>query len=155
MIPPYYTSLPKRFWDKVEVNKDTGCWEWTAVRHLDGYGKFKLNGKTEYTHRLALADAPGGIPAGKYALHKCGNPPCVNRFHLYVGTHVDNMRDMAASGVHRGERHSRAKLSNEIVLEARRLYFSGKASQSALARKYDVAGPVMHRAILGRTWSHI
>ena len=27
------TRLPKRFWDKVQIDPDTCCWEWTAYRN--------------------------------------------------------------------------------------------------------------------------
>jgi hypothetical protein len=41
----------------------------------------------------------GPIPTDKWVLHRCHNKACVNPEHLYLGTHRENMQDMARSGV--------------------------------------------------------
>jgi hypothetical protein len=48
-------------------------------------------------------------------LHNCDTPRCCNELHLFLGTHADNMHDMATKGRHfsvtkpgrvaRGDRH--------------------------------------------------
>lgn len=47
------------------------------------------------------------------------------------------------------------KLSEEKVLEMRRLYKAGGISQNALAKKYGVQRITIFRALSGFTWGHL
>lgn len=67
------------------------CWEWQGRRQPDGYGLFG----SAKAHRASFAAFNGEIPSRYEVRHTCDNPPCVNPRHLIVGTHGDNMRDMA------------------------------------------------------------
>lgn len=48
---------------------------------------------------------------GRFALHSCDNPPCVNPAHLRWGSHADNMTDAADRGRIRNQ-WSRRKETN-------------------------------------------
>ena len=85
-----------RFWKK--VNKTSTCWEWTAHKLYNGYGRFNLNGKTDYAHRISWQFATGEYPKGKQILHLCDNPSCVRPDHLFLGTITDNMSDRNKKG---------------------------------------------------------
>lgn len=74
------TSDQERFWAKVE--KTASCWNWTACLHPDGYGKFRLDRKNQYAHRVSYTWAAGRIEAGNQIDHACHNRSCVNPEHL-------------------------------------------------------------------------
>ncbi len=81
------------------IREDTsGCLIWTGHLDKDGYGHFKMAGVRTTAHRTAWLLAGREIPPGMKILHKCDTPACVRVEHLFLGTHADNMRDMAAKG---------------------------------------------------------
>ena len=85
-----------RFFEKVDKSVD--CWNWVGAKHQQGYGEIKIDGKVHFAHRVSWILVNGDIPDGLSVMHKCDNPSCVNPFHLEIGTHKDNMVDMAKKG---------------------------------------------------------
>ena len=82
------------------VNVSSGCWLWFGIVNKKGYGKFRLSGKFVGAHRAAYELFKGEIPSGKWVLHTCDVPNCVNPEHLYTGTQSDNERDKVSRGRH-------------------------------------------------------
>jgi hypothetical protein len=108
------------------VEMPTGCIEWTgAIRGTFGHGHMSRGSRGagyESTHRVAWILAKGPIPNGLQVLHRCDNPPCCNTDHLFLGTQLDNIRDMDSKGrrvSEQGETHHSAKLSDVEVAELR------------------------------------
>lgn len=109
--------------DRVVPISESGCWIWTGWADHHGYGFVtrKQNGKKTHmrVHRLHLEAKLGrSLTASENACHRCDIPDCVNPDHLFVGTHVENMRDMVAKKrAARGERHGMSKLTAETVAQ--------------------------------------
>lgn len=158
--------LEDRFWRYVEKGAATSCWAWLGPRESSGYGVLGVSSggprrQARATH-LALRFGKGvEVPAGLFACHRCDNPGCVNPDHLFIGTHVDNMRDMVAKGRGHGpgaeavgEKNGHAKLTDADVIEARRRYVAGERSAD-LAREYGIARSAMRRTLFGQAWTHL
>lgn len=137
------TPLATRFWRRVV--KGDGCWLWTGARSQFGYGNINTGlGKqhpkrTMPVHRLSYELAYGPIPEGMIVLHRCDNPPCVRPDHLLLGTHDDNMRDMAEKG--RSSGWSPQKLSDAQVVEI----IEAASSARSLATRFGVTQNYIHQ----------
>ncbi len=81
-------TLERRFWSK--VNKAGECWTWTAAKNSDGYGRFCVDYKMEYAHRVAYTLTHGAIGASMDVDHTCYNKSCVNPSHLRPATRKQN-----------------------------------------------------------------
>src|SRR5258706_965015 len=68
----------------------SGCFVWLGPITQDGYG----NISGVYAHRVAWEKEYGPIPKGMNVLHRCDIRCCVNPTHLFLGTQVDNIKDM-------------------------------------------------------------
>lgn len=93
-----------RFWSKVNkkgpvVYQNIGpCWLWTASVSGGGYGQFIAHGKLIVASRYSWEIHYGIIPDGMLVCHHCDTPSCVNPSHLFLGTELDNKRDMKEKG---------------------------------------------------------
>ncbi len=140
------------------------CWEWTGRRSTYGYGAFRTGGtysrKQLYAHRFAYELYVGPIPDGLLVCHHCDNRLCVNPAHLFLGTIADNMRDAAVKGrkmacAKRGERHYRARLTEEQVREMRQLRETTSLTLDEIGTRFGVAKHVVYHVVHRKTWKHV
>lgn len=164
------------FWKRVKKGSPDECWEWLGRFDRDGYGVWAVEGFPQLgAHCIAYRLGGGSFEEGPVVRHfMCHNPGCVNPSHLAAGTVKDNMADRILAGrfemcshakrmqsnpeIIQGSNHPSSLLTEEIVLEIRKIYDSGNATRSTaseLAKKYGVAYSTLISAAKRRSWRHI
>ena len=148
-------NLVDRFMKKVE--KTEACWNWTARRTPQGYGRFGVNGVNKLAHRVSYEMFKAPITDGLHVLHRCDNPSCVNPDHLWLGTNAENVADKVAKGrepSHIGESNNHSKLTAQDVLAIREAASRG-ANQYRLAEQYEIAQAHVSSIVRRKAWSHL
>lgn len=84
-----------RFFEKVEGDLQTGCWNWTAAEGKDNYSRFWGEKKTVQGHRWIYEALISSIPSGLHLDHICSNPSCVAPYHLEPVTPAENQKRKA------------------------------------------------------------
>lgn len=147
----------ERFWSFVIPEPNSGCWLWLGGCEQGGYGIFHTGSRgrdrrSRRTHRYSWEMHVGQIPVGMMVLHACDVRCCVNPKHLFLGSGADNVADMVwKKRQSRGERHGRARLTEEEVHLVRELRRTGR-SMSAIARCFEVGYSTISSIISGQNW---
>ena len=131
------------FWSR--VTKGEGCWVHSGSFGSHGYPQATgHNGQSGPAHRLSWILHNGDIGEGLFVCHRCNNKLCVRPDHLYLGTHKQNMDDMAKAG------HPNRLLTYEAVQAARS---SGKPIRQ-LARELGVSQKAVQLFMRGVTYRY-
>lgn len=148
-------DVSDRFWSKVDIRSDSECWEWTAKRHVRGYGIYWHDGKNVRANRHALFITSGPPPFDDaISLHSCDNPPCCNPAHLRWGTHKENVDDRKMRrGSLVGEDSPVATITNEIVAKIYRCRLDGLAVPE-IAELLQLPKATVLNVYSGRSWTH-
>jgi hypothetical protein len=132
------------FIEKAINYEDDKCLLWPFS--LDDKGYARVGSK--YISRIVCAKVYGLPPTPEHeAAHskKCISTACINRRHLRWATRLQNMADNR-----RGEDHTRTKLTNDQVLEIKKL--AGTMSQRTIAKCYNISKDVIWNIIHHRNW---
>lgn len=159
------TKQIKNFWNKVDIQGPDECWPWQAYINDTGYGCVGVGCKVYLAHRIAWEITYGPIPESLFCCHKCDNPACINPGHMFLGTHQDNMtdkslKDRARKGISNtkitGSKHKLSKLTEEQVLEIRRLYaLESHILQREIGILFNISDKTVSQIILRQRWKHI
>jgi len=89
---PMDVATRVRFWQKVDDSAGPDwCWLFTASLSPRGYGRFAINGRPRFAHRIAYELLIGPIPHGLILDHLCRIRACVNPAHLEPVTNRENL----------------------------------------------------------------
>jgi hypothetical protein len=150
-------TLEECFWPKVDKRGTDECWIWIGARETNGYGILANRSERGVVkaHRLSYELHFGKFDPQMEVCHHCDNPPCVNPSHLFLGTHLDNMRDRSVkqrTHRHMGSANGRSRLTHEAVQTVRAMYESG-CSQAAIAKQFGVTQSQVSRVVRGVHWA--
>lgn len=142
----------ERFRSKASLNPATGCLLWDGWLQGNGYGRFSVNGRNRFAHRIAWEIAHGPVPVGMFVCHRCDTPSCVEHTHLFLSSQRGNMADMAEKGrAASGAINGSVKLTQDNVDEIRRRSVGG-ATHQELATAFGVSLSNIGSICTGRIW---
>lgn len=149
-----------RLEDKYIPEPNSGCWLWIGgLSKEDGYGSISVDGKDRKAHRVMFElTSSEKIPPGYEVCHRCDNPCCVNPDHLFVGTHIDNMRDRDRKGrrkAPKGTNNGFAKLDDAKVRAIRLALVENTKSQGEIATEFGCDRTTVSLIKLGKRWAHV
>lgn len=133
----YRQSLTNEEYLLPRLIKTASCWEWAKGKDKDGYGQChasyvaKKAGVTR-AHQLAYITWVGKIPKGVFVCHTCDNPSCCNPKHLFLGTPLDNNKDMVKKG--RAVYRQRPHKNKQDIIDS-----WGVASCEKVAARYNLS----------------
>lgn len=150
------------FWSKVDVRSSKECWPWLGAQKTTGYGNVRIEKRYLSAHRVAYMLSNGPILSSHRVCHTCDNPACCNPKHLMLGTAGANSMDMALKGrgkkphtAARGAKNGNSKLSEETVIEIRKLYASGIARQREIGAIYGISPTLVGQIVRRQIWVHV
>jgi hypothetical protein len=100
----YDLEILMDFYQRHQQVRASGCIEWTAGRHRQGYGMCGAWRKTDgvkimtTVHRIAARlKFKRALDSSEMVIHTCSNMSCCNPDHLILGDRHDIHRIMAAN----------------------------------------------------------
>lgn len=146
-------DFEQKFWSHVVKGADNECWNWKGYVNK-GYGTFWINKGNMRAHRAAWVIHNGPIPDRLFVCHKCDNRSCVNPNHLFLGTNMDNIKDMVDKKRHAyGQRHGCVKLKLTDVLAIRVMFIKRGFGTKEIGRRFDVSATLVGDIIKGKQWA--
>ena len=142
--------LQEMFEDRYIPEPNSGCWIWLGYGDKNGYGTFYPRGERWKAHRYSWTIHNGPIPDGLMVCHRCDVPACVNPTHLFLGTQQDNISDCILKN-----RRGGIKLTEEQVLEIRKIYTRKHGEKTRLSEQYGISNQQICDILNNKYWKHL
>ena len=152
-------SDPDQCWEHHGNIQNTGYvnWWYRSNRELDLQGKPRRRYIT--AHRFSALINFGNKTNDYCVLHKCDNRICVNPNHLFLGSQLDNIRDMINKGRYvKPPRHCGADNYNATLTEQQVkaiIANKGVLTQRKMAELFAVSTSTIERIHMNQTWRHL
>jgi len=118
------------------------------------YDNYRVKGML--VHRLVLEAFVGKCPDGHEACHNDGNPLNNHINNLRWDTSKNNSYDTIKHGKsNRGSINGKSKLTENEVIEIKKLLKSGNLTQKEIAVKFGVSDANINMINKNKRWSHI
>lgn len=124
------------------------CWLWPRGHNGAGYG---VTADNQLAHRRAYEAYRGEIPEGMLVCHTCDTRLCVNPFHLFLGTHKDNTKDM----IDKGRAANGSCKITEADVRSIRAKVNGGRSQITVAEEYGLSRSQVSKIVTGLRWKGV
>lgn len=93
------------FWAKVDPCRTDGCALWLGSTNRDGYGTFRVDGRTTGAHQFLIGKAPKGLE-WDHVRERCSHRNCVWPDHLEAVTHKQNvLRGRGQAALNKSKTH--------------------------------------------------
>jgi hypothetical protein len=138
--------------------KKNGCWSWAGKNKNKKYPTFWINHakRSIQAHRVSYVIHSGMFDDDLFVLHKCDNVECTNPEHLFLGSSIDNIRDMVSKKRHLyGEKKPNTNLKESdihLMFQLRdRLSLNGRE----IARLFNLDSTTVYDILNKKTWRHL
>lgn len=151
--------IADRFMTHVQCEPNSGCWLWDGVTNDRGYGVTERRSYGEAkAHRAAWRLFIGPMDRGICVLHKCDVPSCVNPDHLFLGTRLENSKDMVRKGRSLKGRKKPptvkgSKLTIDQVSEIKKDRLISGEKMKSIGVRYGVTEATISRILNNKMWS--
>lgn len=147
-------------WSRKAGRGKRGDWKQLKVALSRGYERLTLCdlGRPPalvFVHRLVLEAFIGPCPEGCECCHSNGNRADNRLENLRWDTRAANNHDKAIHGVHKGERNTKAVLTEAEALELIDCYRRGMRGWKKLGQRFGVSTSTAFDVVNGNSWPHL
>lgn len=155
------------FWKKANISGINDCWNWSGSINVHNYVIIRIpkmsnmpHRKQARAHRIAYELFYNiRIPENICVCHICDNSLCVNPYHLFLGTQLENIKDCVKK-----ERHNKPlkhvgmphhpSINEEIVFLIREKYKRGQEINK-IAKELNLQYNHVYRIAKNMAWKHL